>query len=423
MEKIKNREICISCEIDLRENIAKIIFLCDIPEDYMYEIDDLIKNLYADLMPILFAGENSYVVRVYGRYYHASTIDLNGTFKWKNNVTLTAYEVKGRDAMYSVDDGLAVSPKEQILYCDIEVNAFNLSAARSLAYNAFLEFIALLSVLLDIDIEPLTSKENILTTYEQLSENQYSLVGSVASNGFYDEELEIFVYDNMNGLIVFDEYGQMCTNNYTFISANGIAITQSSYNENLEKKFKDRELHKIKKQYKQASISEEIVHYNSHVEIVSECAKFFKKIVSYEKENEKGYRCFCNACKLYNYAQYAGYRSPSVMIAYWVASVEALGKVESNAEYQKVCSSDMDKFVSFCKKYYTEDFDEIFMKYLYGKIRSGHFHSGEFSFLEYNCSLDLSFERNFFELQNIYMRARSSLRKVFLLWIRKNVLE
>lgn len=422
-DRLKNQEKNIICDINLKEEKAKIKISSDIQEDdSVYEMDDLMNYLYADLMKILFGGENRYVVRVYGSYYLAEPLDFCDTFNWKNNINLIAYKVEGRDTVYNVDS-ITVCPKEQMLYCDVEVYAFNLSAARSMAYNLFLEFTTLLSVLIDIGIKPFSTKENLLLMDRRISSNVYNFAGTVASNGFDDEELGIFVFDNMNGLIAISDSGQMITNNYLSMSANGVVVTQSSDNIVLEEKFKNRVLKKIKKKYEIKAMNDEITSYNSYPEIVSEHCSFYRKVVSFEKEHEREYKNFYNACKLYNYAHCIGDENPTVMISYLVASVEALAKTENNDDYQKQCCSDMDRFVSFCKKYYlNENFDEKFLKYLYGKIRSGHFHSGVFSFLEYDCNLDLSFESEFFELEDIFMQARSKLRKVVLAWIRKNIL-
>ncbi|MDE6844698.1 MAG: hypothetical protein K2J99_02885, partial [Lachnospiraceae bacterium] len=419
-DKIRNKEKNIFCSINLKEVKAKIKISRDIQEeDSIYEIDDLIDYLYADLMKILFGGENRYVVRIYGSYYLAKPLDLHDTFNWKNNINLISYEVEDRDTVYNVDS-ITACPKEQIFYCDIEVYAFNLSAARSMAYNLFLEFTTLLSVLLDIGFKPFTTRENLLLFDQKIDGNMYNFWGTVASNGFDDQELGIFVFDNMNGLIAISDSGKMVLNHYLNINANGVTVTQSSNNVVLENIFKNRTFSKIKKKRKCELISDEIVFYNSCPEIVSEHCSFYRKIISFEKDHEKEYKNFYNACKLYNYAHCIGNENPTVMVSYLVASVETLSKTEISDDYQKQCCSDMDRFVSFCRKYYNEDFDEKFMKYLYGKIRSGHFHSGVFSFFEYNCNLDLSFESEFFKFQDIYIQAKLKLRKVILMWIRKN---
>lgn len=422
-DKVRNNEKIISCSFNLKEEKAQIKLTIDIiEEDSIYEIDGLLDRIFADIMKILFGGENRYVIRVYGRYYHGKTIDFNDTFKWKNSVNLISHIIPDRDTVYNVD-GLTVCPKEQVIYCDIEVKAFNLSAARSMAYNLFLEFTSQLAVLLDLGIEPYTTKENILLIDQEIDYNSYRFLGTVGSNGIDDTELNVFVFDNMNGLIAIKENGEMVLNNYLNISANNVVVTQTSYNEALENIFKDREFNKKKKKYKCEPINEEIVFSNFYPEIVSEHCSFFRKVVDFEKENDKKYNCFYNACKLYNNAHCLGAYNPTSMIAYFVASIEALSKSENSDDYLKEANSDMDKYIKFCKKYYLDgDYDEKFVKYIYGKIRSGHFHSGESSFYEYDCNFDLSFNSDFFQMRDIFLKARIVLRKVFINWIRLNIL-
>ena len=423
-DKVRDKEKEISCSFNLKDEKAQIKLTIDIiEEDSVYEIDGLLDRIFADIMKILFGGENRFVIRVYGRYYHGKDLNFNDTFKWKNNLNLISYVLPDRDTVYNVDR-LTVCPKEQVMYCDIEVSAYNLSAARSMAYNLFLEFTTLLSMLLDLGIEPYITKENILLLDQKIGYNMYNFTGTVGSNGIDDTELNLFVFDNMNGLIAINENGEMVLNNYLNISANNVVITQTSYNEALEKIFKDRKFNKKKKKYKCKPISEEIVFYNSYPEIVSEHCSFFRKVVAFEKEYDKKYSCFYNACKLYNNAHCIGADNPTAMISYFVASIEALSKSENSETYIREVNSDMDKYVRFCKKYYSsDDFDEKFIKYIYGKIRSGHFHSGESSFYEYDCNYDLSLNSDFFQMREILLRARSVQRKVIINWIKINILE
>ncbi|EDS79329.1 hypothetical protein ACSXBY_15450 (plasmid) [Clostridium perfringens] len=423
-DKFKNKERTISCSFNLKEIQANIVLSTDISEeDSIYEIDDILNKIFADIMKILFGGKNNYIIRVYGRYYLSKSIDLNDTFNWKNNINLSSYNTPNRYSVYNVDN-LTSCPKENIIYCDIEVNAYNLSSARSMAYNLFLEFISLLSVLLDLGIEPYTSKENFLLLDEKLDFNKYKFWSTIGSCGIDDTELGLLVFDNMNGLIAIDENGEMILNTSLIISSSNINYTQTSYNEVLEKIFKNRKLKKQKKKYECKPISNELTFYNSYPKIFSEHCSFFRKVVVFEKEHIEKYNYFFNACKLYNYAHCIGSNNPTAMIAYLIASIEALSKSEKSEKYIKDINSDMDKFIIFCKKYFLgNDFDEKFLKYLYGKIRSGHFHSGEFYFFEYSCNFDLSFNNEFFKMRDIHIKARQTLRKVFINWIKINILQ
>lgn len=423
-ERIGGDEKKVSCNINLKEDNA-IIKLSTIisDEDSEFEARAVLSNLFSDLGTNLLQGENRYVIRVYGHYYSQKPFNLHHTFKWKNNVNIYSYIVKNRNTIYDIEN-LTKCPKEQILYCDIEVYAYNLSSARSMAYNLFLEFITLFSVLIDRNIEPISSKENVLLLDQQIYGDNYSFIGTIGSNGFDDSELDILVFDNMTGLIAIDESNKLIKNNYSYIHNNKVSLTHSSENKVLENKFKDREFKKLKNKLKKENINDKISYYDVCPEIVSEHVTFYRKVMAFEKNYEEKYNRFYNACKLYSYAHFMGYKSATIMISYLVASIEALSKTEANDEYQKKCKSDIDRFIQFCKNYSDNDSkdDEKFLRYLYGKIRSGHFHSGEFSFLEYNLNLDLSFSNEFFQQHKIFIDARTKLREIFINWIRKNIL-
>ncbi len=85
---------------------------------------------------------------------------------------------------------------------------------------------------------------------------------------------------------------------------------------------------------------------------------------------------FDRGSRLYRVAQVCGRIFPSVGLAYRVAAVEAISKVDPD------CSS----FRDFMKKY-VKSRDDIgsVLEYLYGKARSGHFHDGEFPMGEYSA--------------------------------------
>ena len=423
ISKYHNKDFNILCCFDIRDENAEIKISADInEEDSIYEIDNLLDNLFADLMRILFGGKTKYVIRVYGKYYLRKALELNETFNWKNRINLISYEIPGRYQVYDIDK-ITSCPKEHVLYCDIEVSAYNLSSARSMAYNLFLEFTSLLSVLLDLGIEPFTTRENVLLLDYPIEGNLCNFNGSIGSNGIYDDELDILVFDNMNGLVAIDESGKMKLSTYINVGYSGNVVTQSSYNEVLENIFKDRDIKSYKKQYKKGKISKEITFYNSQLELVSEHSSFFRKIFRFENENSKEYMYFLNACQMYNFAHCACFMYPTAMISYFIASIEALSKTETTKVNLSESKSDMDRFVCFCKKYYTliDNFDEKFYRYIYGKIRSGHFHSGESQFFEYNCNFDLSFEGDFFKMRDIYLRIRSELREIMINWINANI--
>ena len=72
-------------------------------ENSVYEVDDLLNGVFADLMRVLFGGKNRYVIRVYGRYFLNKSLNINDTFNWKNNINLVSLNTPNRDSVYNVD--------------------------------------------------------------------------------------------------------------------------------------------------------------------------------------------------------------------------------------------------------------------------------------------------------------------------------
>lgn len=395
-------------------------------EDSIYEIDEIFDNCFSEIFSILLKGKDKYVVRIYGRYYAEHPFEWNDYFNWKNAVRLFAYEIKGRHEVFNVET-ITACPKEQLMYCDIEVYSYNLSAARTIAYNLFLEFCVELSVLLDIGIEPYNTRENIVLVDipNDVGNGSYTLYETIVSSGFDDTELNLFVFDNMNGLVAVDDENRMILNDYNFLGSENGFITSSSYNKVLDDIFRKREIDKSKSvSIKNERINKEISYYNMNHELVSEHFSFFRKIKKFEEQHKEKFVYFLNACKLYNHAHCYCALSPTSMISYFISAIETLSKTEKTESYMKECSSDMDKFINFCKKYSVKkEFDVNFFKYIYGKIRSGHFHAGETQFFEYDCNLDLAFCGDFFEKEKIYIRTREELRYIFIEWIEKNILQ
>ena len=108
----------------------------------------------------------------------------------------------------------------------------------------------------------------------------------------------------------------------------------------------------------------------------------------------------------------AGQYEPTLMLAYMVNSVECLAKSEDKNK----------SFSEFMKKYLDKEYDKELVDFLYGNLRSGHFHSGEMFFTEYNIKLDISLEKGFFKMQNIFNKGRSILRKALINWVKINIL-
>jgi hypothetical protein len=84
---------------------------------------------------------------------------------------------------------------------------------------------------------------------------------------------------------------------------------------------------------------------------------------------------FDRGARLYQVASVVGTQFPSVGLAYRIAAVEAIARA----------NPEMSSFSEFMRKYIssTAVVDEL-LEYMYGPVRSGHFHAGEFPMGEFS---------------------------------------
>lgn len=418
-DSLKNKDIYNITTVNFNENSIKFETRSDSVFN-KYELDHYLTSTSSDLFAQFLSGQNKYTIRMYLQYTSLKPITQEVVFKFYNNFKISSF-IKPETPYFHADT-ITSSPQEQILMVDLEVNAFDVTSARTIAYNKIKEFYSFLSVLLDLGIQEFASKR----FFTLVDENPTSFICIDADKGFHDSELDLFVYDNLNGLIAFNEKNEMILNkNLSFTGSNNSTSVLCEYNDYLDKIFKN---HKIKSKNNivpVGKLNKNMNFYNSDISIVSECITFFRKLKEYrEMESECDYNFVYNAAKLYNKALSTFENEPTMMISYLVASIEALSKVERKHDYYKKEQGDMNKFVAFCKEYSEPDmFDEDLLKYLYGDIRSAHFHAGEFKFFEYNLDLNQSLSNAFFEFRdNIYIKGHECLRGIFINWINSNLL-
>lgn len=98
----------------------------------------------------------------------------------------------------------------------------------------------------------------------------------------------------------------------------------------------------------------------------------------------------------------------SLQIALLVASVESLAKTEGTSFSQFV-----QKYCETAKKC---DIDDMY------EIRSKLFHSGEFSFLEFEISMNPYLNPVYEYLSDMYDEYRKIVRKALISWIKHNIL-
>lgn len=302
---------------------------------------------------------------------------------------------------------------EHVVAFDLVVYDYNLDSARSKVQNIVSDYCGFLSVLLDIGFHDLKSEyRNFLVN------NKFRNVVEIKRyrTGFYDDQLKLIVKDNLNGLMHVKDMNKEPLLGYIGYSD---LYNQNSYfteklgsTPNLEETLNKHRLYKNNKKEKDnrpQNIRKDVHFPNEEIEVPLCIREYFKNIHKLEKENHLFYKCFRNASRMYNLAHLLMGMSPTSAITYLVAAIESISKSENL------------KFGSFMRKY-NPNADHKLMDYLYSKVRSGHIHAGEFSFLEYDIQLNGSFNRSFLEAKTDYLKARQNIREALVTWIDINIL-
>lgn len=325
------------------------------------------------------------------------------------------YEINGeyKILFHTLDETPRDEPlTEHVLCFDIELEERNFERARSMANSVIAEFVNFLSVLLDISFhEPISKYVNYITT-RYISVDKV-LIKERFRTAFFDSELELYVKDNMNGLCPKKEVeNENFTNGYFSLNPyNGSVLYQMKLGNTkaIEELFCKHRIYKIKEKVDSiAKYQDEIsvnIHYpNQSIKIPRQIRIFFRGIESYKKQDFEKYSYFRNACRLYNKSKILGATDASIEISFLVASIEALSKTESNMS-----------FSNFAIKYNADvTKEELDLMY---SIRSKLFHTGNFSFFEFDFDVNPYSNPLYIEFQQKYILYKSVLRKVFVNWI------
>ncbi len=424
------KEITVNVQFNLKKSENPSLKIKIVNDELInaYDIEDYSNQLFAQIYMKLMEGPTKYIVRIYAKYFSQESQDMEFTFDWRNKIKVTPLKFDGRDMNFDADT-ITSSPHEQILFFDVEVFAVDVTSARTLAYNLAKEVFAFLAVLVDIGIDEFQSEQVILLMDERIDWDEVTFNTTSMNKGFYDKELDLFVFDNLNGLVAVDNQGQMVFNSYlttTFSGDNGNeqTVVISKDIPELDEIFKNRVFVPSRNEFLQGGLNKEINYYNSKINMLTSHIKFFRKLRAYEATNKDCFERFSNACKLYNKALSVCANEPTMMSSYLIASIEALLKIEVKMDYLKDSKSDMHRFLAFAEKYLEKDrFEKDYFKYLYGTIRSGHFHSGDFKFLEYNVLLNQTMNNDFIEARNDHIKIRKYIREIFINWVEMNILE
>jgi hypothetical protein len=125
---------------------------------------------------------------------------------------------------------------------------------------------------------------------------------------------------------------------------------------------------------------------------------------------------FDRGARLYQVASVVGHQFPSVGLAYRIAAVEAIAQADASAA----------SFDEFMHKYIasTAGFDNL-LDYMYGSVRSAHFHAGEFPLGEYARThlFDPLMDSESVQLSNIHRVCYELTREAIVNWMESIVPE
>lgn len=179
--------------------------------------------------------------------------------------------------------------------------------------------------------------------------------------------------------------------------------------EHIEEIFEKHRLEKVEEKTKPLYsdyISEEVFILGQDIHIPKCIRSYYRGIDDLPPEIRKAFR---NAARLYNKSSILGMDESSFLISLLVASVETLAKQE------------MLSYSDFVKKYNPNakksDIDDMY------EIRSKLFHSGEFSFFEYDVNMNPYVNPVYEYFADKYTEFRRILRKTIINWIKINITE
>ena len=362
----------------------------------LYYFENL--NIYRSIQEIRSENDTPKTVRIYKLIYNSYPI--NGTYSINlRNCQLIFHTISFKER--------AEPLTEHIIAFDVKIKAKNIQEARAKAYNIVADFVSYLSVLLDISFyEP----QSVYRNFVKLDYDvhcQRNLSHERFRTSFIDNELNIIVKNNMNGLTTLKdatkgENFDSGTIILKFPKNSDVSLIENYGNtQHIEEVFEKHGLEKVHKYQPM----EDLFVMGQEI-LVPQCIRDYFRGIDNLDNNKKKY--FRNSSRLYNKSILLGVDESSLQIALLVASVESLAKAEglNYSEFVK----------EYCQSANKSDVDEMY------EIRSKLFHSGEFSFLEFDISMNPYLNPIYEFLSEKYTEYRKIARKTIISWVQRNIL-
>lgn len=410
---------------NMRNSQAKMNLVLEYDEMTIYQVklgiyqceDDLIDytmdmklyyyenlDIYRFIQEIRSENDTPKTVRIYKLMYNSYPIKGTYSFNLKNCKLI----------FHSIGFEERIEPlTEQIVAFDVKIKTANIQEARARAYNIVADFTSYLSVLLDVSFyEP----QSIYRNFVKLSYNKHyqrGLSHERFRTSFIDTELGLVIKNNMNGLTTLNDAkkGENFDSgviSIKFPDNNDVSLIETCGNtKHIEEVFEKHRLEKIPKSQPEYAeeIMEDLFIFGQKILIPKCIREYFRGIDNLEDKKKKYFR---NSSRLYNISSLIGVNVSSLQIALLVASVESLAKAEG------LNYSDFVK--KYCQSADKSDVDEMY------EIRSKLFHSGEFSFFEFDISMNPYLNPIFEHLSEKCTEYRKIIRKTIITWIVRNVM-
>ncbi len=368
---------------------------------YYYENLDI----YRAIQEIRSENDTPKTVRIYKLMYNSYPIKGVYSFNFKN------YNLM----FHTLDSVERTEPlTEQFVAFDIKLKANNIQEARAKAYNIVSDFVSYLSILLDVCFY---DPQSIYRNFVRLSYDSHyrrNIVHERYRTAFIDNELKLVVKDNLNGLATLEDVmkGENFEGGVISImnpDKSGVKIIEKyGDTKHVEEIFERHRLEKIPKSQPiyRGEINDDVFVLGQEI-FVPKCIRDYYRGI--EDLDEKRRMAFRNCSRLYNKSIVMGPDESSFQIALLVASVESLSKAEG--------ISFSDFVQKYCNTVQKNDIDDMY------EIRSKLFHSGEFSFLEFDVNMNPYLSPMYEYLSDKYNKYRRVLRKTIISWIKENVLK
>ena len=392
-------EICL--QVISQYNFKSVDYTTDLKLYYYENI-----NVYEAIQAIREENETPKTVRIYKLIYNNHPI--YGTFSFN----MDRYNIK----FHTINVIERMEPlTEHVVAFDVKVKSKNIQDARGKAYNLATEFSNYLSVLLDISFY---DPQSVYRNFVRLSKDRLAqriITHERYRTGFIDSELEIVVKDNMNGMATLEDVKEGLRSDSGVVSITNpensdISIIEKYGNiDHIEKVFENHRLEKVpdNTKAKYADFIEEDIFIQGQEILIPKCIrKYYRGIDGLSLNTKKAFR---NAARLYNKSAILGMEQSTLQISFLVASIETLASNEK-ISYSKF----MEKYNPSAAK---SDIDDMY------EIRSKLFHSGEFSFFEYEVSMNPYINPVYEYMADKYFVYRRILRKTIINWINKNIID